>query len=184
MIFGMHGGIIQQGGQGEATPNGGVRNSHRIGRMAWPSGLSLLAGAALLSLSVGCGAMGGELPPLVPADDTPEVNQFAVDLFDSKAGPTCAEVGRPDSTLQEEMFNALNEYRVQNGLQPLYYSQTLEQSADDMAEDLGSVGSSHTSIPAAVRRPTGRSLPVSAIAMSARTSPRGTPMSIRSCRPG
>lgn len=97
---------------------------------------TVLAGAALLLLSAGCGLTGGELPPLVPADDTTEVNQFAVDLFDSRSGPPCAEVGRPDTTLHEEMFNALNEYRVQNGLQPLFYSQTLEKSADDMARDL------------------------------------------------
>ena len=56
--------------------------------------------------------------------------------FEVAGAPACAQVGAPASATHLEMFEALNEYREKNGLEPLIYSQTLEAAADAQALDL------------------------------------------------
>lgn len=93
--------------------------------------------AVLLIAAVGgCGPQGTALPPLTPTANTQVQDPFPTDLLDARAGPTCARIGRPKSSVHQEMFEALNTYRIANGLQPLYYSQALEKAADDQAQDL------------------------------------------------
>jgi len=55
-------------------------------------------------------------------------------------GPTtseyCEPVGTPDSVTQQDMYQALNDYRAANGLAVLIYSDTLEQAAQSQARDM------------------------------------------------
>jgi uncharacterized protein YkwD len=55
-------------------------------------------------------------------------------------GPTtsayCEPVGTPDSSTQQDMFQALNNHRVANGLAELVYSDTLEEAAQFQARDM------------------------------------------------
>ncbi len=113
---------------------GDLKRSSRPLKLARAVAFSVGLGALLLS--VGCGPAGA-LPTLVPGGtNTPGTDPFPIDLLDAQAGPPCARIGPPDSPTLEEMFEALNEYRIENGLDPLFYSQALEQAANDMAEDL------------------------------------------------
>lgn len=58
----------------------------------------------------------------------------------------CEPIGTPDTDTQQQMLNALNNYRVANGLHFLMYSDTLEQAAQDYAERMAQEGFfSHTS---------------------------------------
>jgi uncharacterized protein YkwD len=48
----------------------------------------------------------------------------------------CADVGDPVGGPHRDMFVLVNEYRAANGLGALVYSLTLQQAADDFAEQL------------------------------------------------
>lgn len=52
------------------------------------------------------------------------------------ANDTCASVGSPSSTIQQDMFNAVNAWRQQNSLATLAYSTKLEQAANAHAHDM------------------------------------------------
>jgi len=102
-----------------------------------PVGICLagwLVVVVLAAVGAGCGTQGQALAPLDTSSDTQESSQTI--LLDSRAGPSCAQIGQPKSSIHQEMYEALNSYRIENGLQPLYYSQTLEEAADNQAEDL------------------------------------------------
>ncbi|MBN1341615.1 MAG: CAP domain-containing protein [Phycisphaerae bacterium] len=47
----------------------------------------------------------------------------------------CLGAGSPSTAIHQALFDALNLYRMQNGLSPLKYSTTLEKAADDNARD-------------------------------------------------
>ncbi|HSW45182.1 MAG TPA: CAP domain-containing protein [Phycisphaerae bacterium] len=91
---------------------------------------------AALVIAAGCGPSGPALPPLPSATGTSDQGVFDVDLLNSRAGPPCAGIGQPASLTHQQLFEALNQYRVENGLRPLFYSQALEEAADDQARDL------------------------------------------------
>lgn len=48
----------------------------------------------------------------------------------------CEPIGTPDTNTQQQMLNALNNYRIENGLAALMYSDTLEQAAQAHAQDM------------------------------------------------
>ena len=48
----------------------------------------------------------------------------------------CEPVGAPDTAVQQLMFEAINTYRLANGLDELLYSDTLEEAADFQAQDM------------------------------------------------
>lgn len=52
------------------------------------------------------------------------------------ANDACASVGSPSNPAQQEMFNAVNLWRQQNGLPTLAYSTKLEQAANAHARDM------------------------------------------------
>jgi uncharacterized protein YkwD len=50
--------------------------------------------------------------------------------------PSCADVGTPATLTHKAVFDALNYYRIENGLQPLVYSKALEAAGDAHVRDL------------------------------------------------
>jgi uncharacterized protein YkwD len=48
----------------------------------------------------------------------------------------CEPIGIPDTNTQQQMLNALNNYRIENSLATLMYSDTLEQAAQAHAQDM------------------------------------------------
>jgi uncharacterized protein YkwD len=118
--------------------------------MHWGSKLStfVLSVAALALL--GCvGCVDGLLPASPASPATEDITSNTAD--DASAGvatgvlgtepetinaPLCVAVGEPATPAHQAMFDALNEYRVANGLPKLIYSKTLEIAADAMVIDL------------------------------------------------
>jgi len=92
---------------------------------------------ALLGVIAGCGVSSSPLPTsAVPAVDADLAHVWPEAGLDSVAAPACAQVGEPKSPTHLAMYQELNQYRVENGLQPLLYSQTLEAAIEDHVEDL------------------------------------------------
>ncbi len=58
------------------------------------------------------------------------------DVLSTPAVPACVETGQPETTTLRAMLDALNLYRVNNGLKPLVYSRSLETAADGHLQDL------------------------------------------------
>ncbi|HPD29603.1 MAG TPA: CAP domain-containing protein [Phycisphaerae bacterium] len=60
------------------------------------------------------------------------------DANDPGAGASgyCEPIGTPDTSTQQQMLNALNNYRLANGLGILMYSDSLEQAAQAHAQDM------------------------------------------------
>jgi uncharacterized protein YkwD len=48
----------------------------------------------------------------------------------------CEPIGTPDTEAQQQMLNALNNYRLANGLGLVMYSDALEQAAQSHAQDM------------------------------------------------
>jgi uncharacterized protein YkwD len=104
----------------------------------------LMSGLVLAFL--GCAGCVDLLPALPDTEET--INNAADDASAGVAtgvlgdtatstdAPVCVEVGQPASDMHLAMYEALNEYRVANGLSPLIYSKTLEAAADAQAVDL------------------------------------------------
>ncbi len=66
--------------------------------------------------------------PNVPGDDAND---------DGMTGSGhCEPLGTPDTNAQQQMLNALNSYRIENGLAILMYSDRLEQAAQAHAQDM------------------------------------------------
>jgi len=63
-------------------------------------------------------------------DDVEEIIQVA----DPQVA--CIEPGDPATKVHQDLFNALNEYRIQNGLQPLLYSKRLEAAGQAHLMDM------------------------------------------------
>ena len=89
----------------------------------------LLVGLALLLAATGQSCTG---LPSIPGDDG--------DVIPGGGGPTtseyCEPIGTPDTNTQQDMYQALNNYRVANGLAELLYSDTLEEAAQFQARDM------------------------------------------------
>jgi uncharacterized protein YkwD len=70
----------------------------------------------------------------------PEIVLSSADPILGGGGPTtssiCDPIGTPDSVSQQQMYQALNSYRVANGQQELQYSDALEDAAQFQARDL------------------------------------------------
>jgi uncharacterized protein YkwD len=85
-------------------------------------------------------ALGGCAGPfgVVTGEHTPLETALGlqIDVPPSIAAPACAESGEPASTTHRAMLDALNLYRLENGLQPLVYSKRLEAAADAYVQDL------------------------------------------------
>jgi uncharacterized protein YkwD len=99
-------------------------------RLAW---LALASGLASCQVEspppeeVPSEVPGVEVRPSEPGSDSSNTgNRFT-------PREECVAPGSPISPDHREMFNLLNEYRSQNGRNPLVYSTTLEQAADDYA---------------------------------------------------
>lgn len=54
----------------------------------------------------------------------------------SSSSPSCVEITQPSDSVHRAMFEALNLYRIQNGLKPLNYSRKLETAGDAHVRDL------------------------------------------------
>lgn len=54
----------------------------------------------------------------------------------STDAPACVDAGEPATAMHLAMYEALNEYRLANGLPALIYSKTLEAAADAQVVDL------------------------------------------------
>jgi hypothetical protein len=59
-----------------------------------------------------------------------------LDLPSDVAAPPCAEYGAPVSITHRAMLDAVNLYRLENGLRPLVYSKRLEVAGDALVRDL------------------------------------------------
>ena len=96
-----------------------------------------LIALALLGVIAGCGGSSGPLPTgIMPAVSTDLTASGRADQFDSADAPPCARIEEPKTPTHLAMYQELNRYRAENGLQPLLYSQTLEAAADSHVEDL------------------------------------------------
>lgn len=98
---------------------------------------------AILAVFMGHLAGCGVVPwPLVGDLALIETNPDVLDA----AAPTppldsdCIALGSPRSQLHQALVNAVNQYRVSNGLSPLVYSQTLETQAESYVRDLAARG--------------------------------------------
>ena len=102
--------------------------------------------AGFILTSWGCGGVTDVLPAADSTDtatavidstsDTTTSDTAKVQPTASLAGTDCLALGDPESDIHKAMVDALNTYRVENGLQPLVYSKRLELAADGMTRDL------------------------------------------------
>lgn len=92
----------------------------------------------LLACCFGCPSVSdptaSESTSAVPIE-TALANAGATPVTTARA-PGCAEVGLPVDNIHRSMFEQLNAYRVEQGLQPLVYSKTLEAAANTQVQDL------------------------------------------------
>jgi len=95
---------------------------------------------ALLVMLVGCGASPVGTLPDIPAslETLAGADSSVAEADDSWRGTTddCRMLGEPSSETHQALFDALNEFRLSNGLEPLIYSRTLEIAADAQTHDL------------------------------------------------
>jgi uncharacterized protein YkwD len=90
--------------------------------------------AGILSACCGCPAL-NENGSGVPIETA--LAGSTTDVLSLPAtSPACVQAGQPDSNVQLQMVQQLNAYRIENGLQPLVYSKTLETAAQNHVEDL------------------------------------------------
>ncbi len=95
----------------------------------------LLAG----TLVIWTGACGVQTTPLLSGDGETFLGSAALgdaELSVAAAAPACVEVDAPAGDVQAAMWDALNAYRVEAGLNPLIYSKTLEAAAETHLKDL------------------------------------------------
>jgi uncharacterized protein YkwD len=99
--------------------------------------VSQLAPIVLIAL-IGCGTSSlsntgaGVPPPQQPGTGTP----LSGNNTPPTSGAACEFIGPPASPIHLSLYNRLNNYRLENGLNLLQYSRTLERSADDYAFEL------------------------------------------------
>jgi len=110
------------------------RRYYRTWPLRWA--IACLPVLAALALQGGCSPSVPALPLLTTAGEPTDTAAYTTDLLDSQAGPACAGIGQPRTATHRELFDALNSYRIANGLGPLFYSQSLQKAADDEARDL------------------------------------------------
>jgi uncharacterized protein YkwD len=97
-------------------------------------------GIALTACVIGCD--GAVLPapllnvPLVSDQTGVVLGATLWNATDIDATADCTALGLPATEVHAAMFEALNRYRIENGLNPLIYSQTLQDAADAHAQDL------------------------------------------------
>ncbi|MHC4443624.1 MAG: CAP domain-containing protein [Planctomycetota bacterium] len=93
-----------------------------------------------LLLSAGCA---GSFDPLFPSLDL-ELDTVLSSGQQNAAYetnlPECIEAGEPGTSVHGDLFEALNQYRVENGLEPLIYSEKLEAVANAHVYDTWSRG--------------------------------------------
>lgn len=88
-----------------------------------------------LSVLVGCA--GGVFPlPVGDGSESTVAGQAFEAGGDAEAGVACLGSDRPASTTHHAMLDALNSYRLENGLAPLVYSKKLEQVIEAHLRDL------------------------------------------------
>jgi len=91
----------------------------------------LAAGLVGVGFAALTGCTGSDLPSLDGAD---------WNWWDTDGGGAqsdyCEPIGAADTAIQQSMLQALNSYRVANGLDELLYSDTLEEAADFQARDM------------------------------------------------
>lgn len=109
---------------------GGETGYYRILCVAW---IVLVAGCSGGSLSV--------IPELPTTSATVQEDGAAALVSDSTApAPDCLELGEPSTETHRALFEALNNYRIANGLEPLLYSRRLEEAADAHVRDMAQRG--------------------------------------------
>ena len=92
---------------------------------------------ALLGVIAGCGVSSSPLPSgVVPVVDSDAAYLWPADQLNSANAPACAQIDEPTTSTHLAMYRELNRYRVENGLQPLLYSKTLESAIEGHVEDL------------------------------------------------
>ncbi len=113
------------------------------------AGSATVLGIALTAGVIGCD--GGMTPvpllnvPLVSDQTGIVLGATLWNATDTDFGEDCTGTGLPATDVHAAMFEALNRYRIENGLNPLIYSQTLQDAADAHAQDLWGRGYfSHT----------------------------------------
>ncbi|GMV97312.1 MAG: hypothetical protein AMXMBFR83_16700 [Phycisphaerae bacterium] len=102
-----------------------------------------IVGMAAMALGLAAWGCGGapELLPAVEDADLTTVVDASADLAgasssNAPAGADCIALGNPESTTHQALVDALNQYRIENGLKPLIYSKRLEAAADGQVRDL------------------------------------------------
>lgn len=92
---------------------------------------------ALFGVIAGCGVSSSPLPSgNMPVIDGDAAYLWPTDQLNLVNAPACAQIEEPKTTTHLAMFQELNRYRVENGLQPLLYSKTLETAIEGHVEDL------------------------------------------------
>ena len=106
---------------------------HSFGRAA-----RLLVTASLLLVTVSCtgsagpGGAGGGVPIEVALGQY----QSDTEVLASETSAGCIAEGVPATQTHQAMLEAVNSYRILNGLRPLGYSKRLELAANEHAQDL------------------------------------------------
>lgn len=94
--------------------------------------IKILVATLFSATLVGCGMSPvGILPDAPLLDDTTNL-----DAASPLPSDDCKALGEPSTETHREMFEALNNFRVANGLEPLVYSARLEAAANAHARDL------------------------------------------------
>ena len=92
--------------------------------------------AGLLLVLWGCGGSSGLVPGSVGVPIETALAPLDTSLLSVGPAPSCVEVGQPGTSVHRSMFEALNLYRRQNGLDPLTYSKSLERAENAHVRDL------------------------------------------------
>jgi len=104
---------------------------------ALPDILHRLVVVLILGVITGCGWSGNPLPTgILPTTEDEQIESWPESQLDPADAPACSLIADPKSPIHEAMYNDLNQYRIENGLQPLLYSQTLETAAENHVKDL------------------------------------------------
>lgn len=109
--------------------------------MQFPRHPGWLLTAAVLLLLCGC------TPPVISDTADPDATSIAdiVAAAQSSVSPatasaSCVQTGDPAGLTERAMLDALNLYRIENGLSPLIYSKKLEAAARTHLQDIYSRG--------------------------------------------
>jgi uncharacterized protein YkwD len=103
----------------------------------WEKSLTAALLALILSVVVcGCGSV--ELPGATDAVTDVSAENATTELESAASIPAddCLALGAPSDETHQAIFDALNSFRVANGLEPLVYSQRLELAANAHVKDL------------------------------------------------